>query len=89
MLNIFLQYSEHNYSRLVLLGFNRIHPFCKYVDSRNHSMMTKITLTLDLLNGAFLLAYLFPTAVKGTCVLRKENQRLTWAKDSPWLGHPA
>lgn len=31
--------------------------------------------------------YLSPTAVKGTCELRKENHRLTWEKDLPWFGH--
>ncbi len=51
--------------------------------------MSEMTLTLDLTIGAFLLAYLLPTAVKGTCELRKENQRLTWEKDLPWLGHSA
>lgn len=48
--------------------------------------MAEIALTLDLFIGAFLLAYFLPTAVKGTWELKKENQRLTWEKDFPWLG---
>ena len=49
----------------------------------------KIQLTLDLVVEAFLVVYLLSTAVKGTCELRKENQRLTWEKDLPWPGHPS
>lgn len=49
--------------------------------------MSADRLTLDLLMGMLFLAYLLPTAEKGTWEFRKKNQRVTLEKDLPRSGH--
>lgn len=77
-------YTEHTHSTSAMTGFKSMLFFSTgYINISNNLLTLEIALTLDLVIGAFFVVYLFPTEEKGTCELRKENQRLTWENDLP------